>query len=470
MLRLFLAEPAPGQLGIRDAADCAIISPGLKTRIGHLLVRDGLVTQAQLARALEVQSVAGGRIGTLLLERAALAEDDLGKMLALQHGCGYVSWMALSAPAPESLSVLPARFALKHHAIPYESGEGYVKMALRDPSDLRALDELVFVTGRKIIVGVAQEVRIYQALEKHYGKHRAPRYAILAEKLSRLQKVAQTATIPEATEPASAPAGPTDPTPSAGRQTPAPGKTLEPARAAWPPFLTPPPEAEGPGEPEGIAWDDPTGSRSRPKLPKQETPSLFPKPGPRRKPLGEVETLESADFQADTEGPLPDPFPPSPEKIFGRLLAATDRESIADAVLAVLVTRFPVAAIFSSRSEGLTGWAAAGKDVDPSALQSFSVSWAEPSVFLNARLSHNFYLGPLPALRCHDRLAAALGGWPGECLVQPVFLGDRPVAFIYVSAPSAGSFSASDMTFVQGLCDSASTAIGNAIRLRKRDI
>ena len=58
-------------------------------------------------------------------------------------------------------------------------------MALRDAGDLRILDELVFVTGRKVFVAAAPEVRIYQALEKYYGKLRAPRFALLAEKLSR---------------------------------------------------------------------------------------------------------------------------------------------------------------------------------------------------------------------------------------------------------------------------------------------
>src|SRR5436190_14294850 len=157
----------------------------MKTRIGHLLTQAGLVTEAQLARALEVQNFAGGRIGTLLLERGALGEDDLGKTLALQHGCGYVPWSALADVPADALALLPAKFALKHSAIPYERSNGQVKMALLDPSDLRVLDELVFVTGKKVIAGVTPEVRIYQALEKHYGKLRAPRFALLAEKLSR---------------------------------------------------------------------------------------------------------------------------------------------------------------------------------------------------------------------------------------------------------------------------------------------
>src|ERR1700693_1241246 len=120
----------------------------MKTRIGHLLTRANLVSEAQLASALEVQHFAGGRIGTLLLERGILSEEDLGKTLALQHGCGYVSWSVLADLSPETLAVLPGRFALKHFAVPYERGEGYVKMALRDPGDLRIFDELVFVTGR----------------------------------------------------------------------------------------------------------------------------------------------------------------------------------------------------------------------------------------------------------------------------------------------------------------------------------
>ena len=460
------------------------LTPSLKTRIGHLLVRADLVTEAQLSRALEVQNFAGGRIGTLLLERAALGEDDLGKTLALQQGCGYVPWNALAALPPETLAVLPARLALKHNAVPYECGEGYVRMALRDPNDLRALDELVFVTGRKVFAGVAPEARIYQALEKYYGKLRTPRYAILAEKLSRLSKVAppgasspspapgffaQTGEAPATTGPSPAPAAET--TPSAVREFPASSPAERPARppgtssgfppAVWSPFIAPPPEPERSGEPEEIPWEDTTGSRSRSK-----GESSSPPPAP----VGDSEDSDAAVFETEREEPPAEPFPPSAGPGFARVLAATERDSIADAVLASLVPRFPVAAVFSSRSSGVTGWAAVGTGADTPAIRSFSVSWTEPSVFLNARLAHGYYMGPLPSLRCHQRLAAALGGWPEECLVQAVFLGQRPVAFLYVSSPSSGAFSTSDMTFVQGLSEVASKALANAIRLKKGEI
>ncbi len=444
-------------------------------------MRADLVTEAQLSRALEVQNFAGGRIGTLLLERSALGEDDLGKMLALQQGCGYVAWSALSDLTPETLGVLPPRLALQHNAIPYECGEGYVRMALRDPNDLRALDELVFVTGRKIFAGVSPEVRIYQALEKYYGRARAPRYALLAERLSRVQKVAVTgpsgpppppglfapAVLPEATGPSRIPEEPETPAPA--RESP--GVSTAPQRPSgqstgsetpsvgWSPFLPPSAQPGRPDEPEAIPWDDTTGVRSRMRRRDSSSPSALPPTG-----------SESAGLNAETEGRAPESSEAPLDPGFSRVLAATARDTIAGAVLSALVPRFPCAALFATRSQRVTGWEASGKEVDPAALRSFSVSLSEPSVFLNSLLAHKFYLGPLPALRCHDSLAAALGGWPGECLVQPVFLGERPVAFLYASSPSPDSFSASDLTFVQGLGDVTSTALANAIRLKKREI
>src|SRR6266568_5188845 len=167
-------------------------------RLGQLLVRADLVSENHLARALGIQHFAGGRLGTLLLERGSIEEDNLGKTLALQHGCEYIPWRRLAEIPLGVIAALPAKFAIKHAAVPYDRGENSLKVALRDPGDLRILDELFFVTGRKIIAGVAPEVRIYQALEKYYGERRTPRYAILAEKISRPARTAkaQAAVLP----------------------------------------------------------------------------------------------------------------------------------------------------------------------------------------------------------------------------------------------------------------------------------
>ena len=449
----------------------------MRTRIGHLLVRDDLITEAQLSRALEVQNFAGGRIGTLLMERGALGEDELGRALALQHGCGYIPWNVLCNIPAETIAALPARFALKHCAIPYEKGEGYVKMALRDPGDLRILDELVFVTGRRVLAAVAPEVRIYQSLEKYYGKLRAPRYAILAEKLSRPQRIlrqrpghppppeffppeAEGAGVPEeaavpaevvlqdAPEEMQAPVTATAAPPSLQAAVVPPLPEAGPP--AWASFLAAP-EAEEEGRPEGIAWEESTGGRSRPVA----EPSLPPPP------FEEVLAFDLASLQPDETSPEPD---------FSRVREAAGRDEIAQAVLDAMARRFPQAAILSSRSEGVAGWAAIGKGADTAAIRRFSTTWTDPSVFLNARLSRTFYLGPLPRLPRHEQIAAALGGWPGECVVEPVFIGERPVAFLLGVASPEGSVSAKDLSYVRELAEVASTAFENAIRLKKKEI
>ncbi|HKA35485.1 MAG TPA: hypothetical protein VKH43_01605 [Thermoanaerobaculia bacterium] len=459
----------------------------MRTRIGHLLVRDDLITDAQLSRALEVQNFAGGRIGTLLMERGALGEDELGRALALQHGCGYVPWSVLCNIPADTIATLPPRFALKHCAVPYEKGEGYVKMALRDPSDLRILDELVFVTGRRVFAAVAPEVRIYQSLEKYYGKLRAPRYAILAEKLSRPQRIQrqrpgappppdffpaepEAASVPgEARPPADVVLedAPEEGSPVAAAVSSSPQPASEPpplpplpqaGPPAWAAFLAKPdPESEG--HPEGIAWEESTGGRSRPRA--------EPAPPP---PFEEVVAFDFGGIQP--EGLQPEGLQPEdlPEPDFTRVRDAGSRDGIADAVLDAMALRFQRAAIFASRSEGVSGWAAVGEGVDPAALRRFSATWMDPSVFLNARLSRTFYLGPLPDLPRHDQIAASLGGWPQECVVEPVFIGEKPVAFLLGVPGPEGSVSAKDLAYLRELAETASTAFENAIRLKKKEI
>ena len=116
-------------------------------RLGVLLVRAGAVSEESVHRALAVQGFTGGRIGTLLLERGSVSEDDVGRALAEQHGCDYVPWKQLAALPAAVIAALPAKFAIRHSAVPVEVGDGFVRVVLRDPSNLRVLDELFFVTG-----------------------------------------------------------------------------------------------------------------------------------------------------------------------------------------------------------------------------------------------------------------------------------------------------------------------------------
>lgn len=443
-------------------------------RLGQLLLRSDFVTENNLARALGVQQFAGGRLGTLLLERGSVNEDDLGKTLALQHGCEAVAWRLLADVPATTIAALPAKFAIKHSAVPYDRTESAIRLALRDPADLRILDELFFVTGRKIIPGVAPEVRIYQALEKYYGERRTPRYAILAEKLSRPARPARS---------------------SAGAPPPPPSFYPDPTSAA---VIAPEPAeiwgdssdhdlASGPAIVESWSTPEPRGgwaggkSSPAPSRPTQETEAIAweempPGPSLWSQDSGTTSAAPSAPGPAPSAAPSA-PVPAAPPSVAGvpaardftAVAAAKDRDSIAVAAIAALATRFDKAALFAVRPDGVAGWAAGGK-VDARAVRAIELPWTDPSVFLNVRLSRSFYLGPLLRLPRHEALAEAAGGWPEECVVVPVLIRDKPVAFLYAEAAPERGVTPMDLVYLRELAEAVGASFAESIRLRKKEI
>lgn len=465
-------------------------------RLGQLLVKANLVTENNLARALGVQHFAGGRLGTLLLERGSVTEDDLGSTLAQQNGCEYVSWRVLGDVSPSIISLLPAKFAIKHSAIPYERGEGYLKLALRDPSDLRILDELFFVTGRKVIPAVAPEVRLFQALEKYYGERRTPRFAILAEKLSRPARAVRT-NAPEVPPPPSFfpeisrkppvlppqaeiwgdPAEPDMTSPPIIEEWKIPDQMGGWAGTAAPSFPQPPPD-----QTEPISWEElppalwlqpgeDQARRATPPLPTfaPDLPVADASPAARARAIERERVSPSNAAVSEPARPGVRPRATGANG-FPELAEARDRDSIARGVLAALSRRFARAAIFTAKPAGISGWGAAGHGVDAAAVRGIEIPWNEPSLFLNVRLSRSFYLGPLPPLPRHSAIVRAFGGSPRECVLHPVSLKEKTVAFLYAEFPNDRGATPADLAFLRELADAAAIAFATAIRLKKKEI
>ena len=441
-------------------------------RLGVLLVRAGAVTEENVHRALAVQGFTGGRIGTLLLERGSVSEDDIGKALAEQHGCEYIPWRMLGALPPAVIAALPAKFAIRHSALPVEVGEGFVRVVLRDPANLRVLDELFFVTGKKIVPAAAPEVRIYQALEKWYGERRTPRFAILAEKLSRpvapsiIKKPlppppdfsSASSDLPGLAPPAAA----RDPGEDSLSQTwnvpdlPPVGWGGLPARR----------DEAAEAEPESIPWDDLPGSDSRSASRSAGAPRTGAGLPP---PMPPSSWRRTSSTPREAPAAAPDAGMPSAAD-FAEMLAARDRDGVFDAALRAMRRRFARSAVFAVRPDGITGWSGAGERVDAKALRSLQIPWTEPSIFLNVRMSRAFYLGPLPPLTRHDALAAALGGWPVECVVQPVLMREKSVAFLYAECAGTQGATPGDLTYLRELAGAAAASLAASIRLKKKQV
>ncbi len=152
------------------------------------------------------------------------------------------------------------------------------------------------------------------------------------------------------------------------------------------------------------------------------------------------------------------------------MLAARDRDGVFDASLRALRKRFARSAVFGARADGVLGWSGAGERVDIRQLRDIHIPWTEPSIFLNLRMGQAFYLGALPPLPRHEGLAAALGGWPSECVVQPVRIRDKAVAFLYAECAGAQGASPADLTYLRELAGAAAAALAASIRLKKKQL
>lgn len=452
-------------------------------RLGVLLVRAGAVSEDSVNRALSVQSFAGGRLGTLLIERGSASEDDVGKALSDQHGCPYIPWRALGAVPPPVIAALPAKFAIRHSAVPVELGEGWIRIALRDPSNLRILDELFFVTGKKVLPATAPEVRLYQALEKYYGERRTPRFAILAEKMSR--PITPPAVIKKPLPPPPDFSAPLDgpPMPFETRME-LPEEPLGATIARIPDEppvgwsgLPPPEEVDD--EQESIPWEEvPTSAPWSPGDPDRRS-APRPAESPRRSTAPAAPSNSSAHRPTlPAQRPAPPkgllrpaaPFPKAALPDLSAVRRATTRDAIFRAALDNLAERFPKRAVFAVRPDGVTGWAGSGDGVFPDALAALDIPWSAPSIFLNVKMSRSFYLGPLPPLPRHKELADALGGWPPECIVQPVVIRDRVVAFLWAECASEQGATPADLTHVRELAGAAAAALAASIRLKKKQV
>src|SRR5215831_8693054 len=141
-------------------------------RIGELLVADGVVTEGAVQSALGFQRHTGEpfRLGTILLDRDLLPEENLLRALSAIHRCDYVTWSDILKSPPHVVRLLPERAAVRLAALPYALEGRGVRVAFKNPSNLAAVDEVSAVTNRPVIPAVIPEVRLLQAFHLFYGR------------------------------------------------------------------------------------------------------------------------------------------------------------------------------------------------------------------------------------------------------------------------------------------------------------
>ena len=137
-------------------------------RLGELLVRENLITLQQLQKAQESQRKNGGRLGFNLTKLGYIEESELTAFLSKQYGVPSIN-LAEFEIDPEVIKLVPREVAEKHQVIPVNRAGASLIVAMADPSNIFAIDDLKFLTGYNIEVVVASDGAIREATTKYYA-------------------------------------------------------------------------------------------------------------------------------------------------------------------------------------------------------------------------------------------------------------------------------------------------------------
>jgi type IV pilus assembly protein PilB len=136
-------------------------------RLGDLLVAEGLITEAQLRQALGDQKGKADKLGSVLVRQGAISEEQLIGFLSRQYGIPSITLANLDVDA-ETLRLVPPHIAKKYEVLPVKRIGGTLTLAMSDPTNVFALDDIAFMTNLQILPVVAPQAAIRKALDRAY--------------------------------------------------------------------------------------------------------------------------------------------------------------------------------------------------------------------------------------------------------------------------------------------------------------
>ena len=161
-------EVAPTPLaGKRGGVSSIERRQGSLSRLGDRLVAEKLISPEQLQRALAEQKGSADKLGTILVRLQFITEDSLVSFLSKQYAMPAIT-VAQVDPDPDVLKLVPEQIAKKHSVLPIKRIGNVLTLAMADPTNVFALDDVGFMTGLQIQPVVASEAAIRKAFERLY--------------------------------------------------------------------------------------------------------------------------------------------------------------------------------------------------------------------------------------------------------------------------------------------------------------
>jgi type IV pilus assembly protein PilB len=143
----------------------------MSAKLGEILVRENLISPQHLREALDYQREHGGRLGYNLVKLGLVSDDMITAVLSRQYGIPSVN-LELFQIDEHVLQLIPQEVAQKYSVLPLSRVGASLTLAMVDPTNVFAMDDIKFMTGLNVEPVVVAEASIQQAISKYYGTSR----------------------------------------------------------------------------------------------------------------------------------------------------------------------------------------------------------------------------------------------------------------------------------------------------------
>ena len=141
----------------------------MSSRLGEILVKENLITADQLKQAMAHQRQNGGRLGTALMKLGFVSDDEITEVLSRQYGVPSINLKYYEVD-PAVIKLIPQDTAVRYQIVPLSRVGSTLTIAMIDPTNVFAMDDIKFMTGFNVEPVVASETSVNEAIVKFYGE------------------------------------------------------------------------------------------------------------------------------------------------------------------------------------------------------------------------------------------------------------------------------------------------------------
>src|SRR6266849_5350251 len=139
----------------------------MPARIGELLLKEKRITAEQLQQALTTQKANGGKLGFNLVKMGIVKDDEITALLSKQYGVPSINLTQFEID-PAVLKLIPPETAHKYQIVPLSRAGATLTIAMTDPTNVFAMDDIKFMTGYNVEPVVASETAVIEAVQRYY--------------------------------------------------------------------------------------------------------------------------------------------------------------------------------------------------------------------------------------------------------------------------------------------------------------